>query len=163
MSADSFHHSVEEEIRKKKSLYDFDDFVECVQNQGIAIVMNAESFSDFKNEKGCGKDIKVPYLKNICEIQFRKGSTKIFWKESFEETVHRESEFLKKKSRKEFIYKWKPYPRKGEARGIEQKKKEDILSKLGPLLKPGKLRFWENIPSNINSKDLTISIDHLPK
>ena len=44
MSADSFHHSVEEEIRSKKRLYDFQDFVDCVNNRGSADIMKPEDF-----------------------------------------------------------------------------------------------------------------------
>ena len=46
MSVDSFHHLVEEHIRKKKYLYDFNDYVDCVEKSGIAIKMQASDFFD---------------------------------------------------------------------------------------------------------------------
>ena len=38
-----------------------------------------------------------PYLKDNRIVQFHKGSTNLFWKESYEECGYKESSFLKKK------------------------------------------------------------------
>ena len=64
MSAESFHHYVEEEIRSKKRLYDFQDFVDCVNNRGSADIMKPEDFFEDVNEKGSSKDVICPLLQN---------------------------------------------------------------------------------------------------
>ena len=129
MSADSFHHSVEEEIRSKKKLYSFKDFVSCVEKRAESIIMEPEDFFDFKNEKGSGKDIECPLLNSLSVIKFLKGSTKMFFKKNFDDEFQ-QGEFLKKKIRKSLRDNHVMYPGKGGARGINHAKKEDILSKL---------------------------------
>ena len=41
-------------------------------------------------------------------------------------------------------------------RGINKKKKEDILKKLGPLMKPSRLRFFEDLVSEEDIPDMMI-------
>ena len=55
MSADSFHHQVEEAMRQKKNLYDFADFSQCVSKSGIVIEMTVDDFFDFRNNLSSGK------------------------------------------------------------------------------------------------------------
>ena len=162
MSADSFHHAVENEIRVKKRMYDFDDFVKCVENCGVAVLMKPNDFFDYMNEKGSGKNINCPLLRKLSVIQFRKYSSKIFWKNNFSEDEYQESEFLKKKTQRAFLN-WKPYPSKGQARGITHSKKVEIVNKLSRFMKPCHLRFWEDLATSVESEDLTINIEHLPK
>ena len=57
MSADAAHHNNENAIRRKRFMYDFQDFVDCVNDKGTAILMQPEDFIDFKNEKGNSKDV----------------------------------------------------------------------------------------------------------
>ena len=115
MSADSFHHSVEEEIRQQKKLYDFHGFVRYVSRRGTAVEMKPCDFIDYKKEKGTTNDMVLPLLANVTVLQFRKNSTKFYWKESFNDIEFKESEFLKRKTRTEFLA-WKKYPGKGKAK-----------------------------------------------
>ena len=80
MSADSFHSVVESNMQSKRNLCDFQDFVNCISNNGKAVEMAPADFLDFKNKLSVGKDTKYPHLKDISVVQFRKGSTEIFWK-----------------------------------------------------------------------------------
>ena len=96
MSADSFHHQVEEAMRKKKNLYDFADFSR-VSKSGIAVEMTVEDFFDFRNNLSSGKDTFYLYLKDVSVAQFRKGYTKIYWKESHLDTDFEQGEFIMKK------------------------------------------------------------------
>ena len=159
MSADSFHHAVEEEIRAKKNLYSFRDFVSCVEKRGKSVIMKPEDFYDYKNEKGSGKDIKCPLLNSLSVIKFLKGSTKMYWKNDFYDE-YQQGEFLKKKTRNSFKN-YQKYAGKGGARGITHTKKEEILSKLSSFIPSGHLDFWKQLPSSSSSKDLTINIEHL--
>ena len=159
MSADSFHHLVESEIRTKGKLYDFDDFVDCVDKRGTAIQMESNEFFEYENEKGTAKDIKTPLLKDISVVQFRRASTKMYYKNRFDDDEFKEAEFMKKKSRNKFK-KWTLYKSKGEPRGILDSKKEDIIKKLLPLYENQEKRtFWEQLPSNAESLDLTINLE----
>ena len=161
MSADSYHHLVEEEIRKKKRLYN-QDFVDCANKRGVAVQMVPEDFFDYKKEKGCGKDIKCPYISDISVVQFRRGSTKLFWKSSFLEVDFLGSEFLELKTRKRWMT-WNLCPSKGKPRGITLSKKVEILRKLSIFMKSDRIKFWEDIPANELSKDLTVNIEHISK
>ena len=48
MSADSFHKRVEGEMKKMDTVYDFDDFTQCVDNVGQAIVMGQSDFLNYE-------------------------------------------------------------------------------------------------------------------
>lgn len=76
MSADSFHHMVESEEKKLGRLYDFIDFVQCVEQVGIAIEMKLEDFRQWENQLSQGKASKEnrPLLDSVNVAQFRKGS-----------------------------------------------------------------------------------------
>ena len=51
MSDDSFHHQVENGIWEVKKLYDFQDFVRCVESKGTTVLMESKDFVSFRNEK----------------------------------------------------------------------------------------------------------------
>ena len=78
MSADSFHHQVEDKIRRKKYLYDFNDHVDCVDSAGKGLLMKPEEFFDFKSYQSKAEDSNSPNLSEISKIQFRKGETNMF-------------------------------------------------------------------------------------
>ena len=65
MSADSFHNCVENNMRCKNKLYDFQDYVDCVSNSGKAIEMREGDFFDFANCKSSGENINPPTIANI--------------------------------------------------------------------------------------------------
>ena len=96
MSADSFHASVETTIRKMKRLYDFDDFVRSISKNGIVIEMKEGDFIDYKEQLSTAKDTNYPYLRNIFVVEFRKGSTKMFWKETHATSEFKSGEFIQK-------------------------------------------------------------------
>ena len=107
------------------------------------------------------KRYPLSFLKDVSLIQFREKSTKMFYKNHFNDAKLKECELLKKKTRKAF-QKWRSYPSKGAARGITHMKKEEILKKLSCFMSQDKVKFWEDLASNINSVDLTINMEHLP-
>ena len=160
MSADSFHHQVELASRALKRLYDFEDFSSAVSKTGIAVHMNADDFLDFENHLSSAKDTHYPYIKDISVVQFRAGSTKLFWKESFNDEDYQSGEFMMKKHRSTTSTNL-PVRCKTGPRGVTSSKLNDIISKIGPIIPVSKRRFWENLPTNDNSKDLTINYDHL--
>ena len=84
MSADSFHHQVENGIQEVKKLYDFQDFVRCVESKGTAVLMESKDFVNFRNEKSIAKDTCYPKIAEMSQVHFKKMSTKIYWKCSFD-------------------------------------------------------------------------------
>ena len=75
MSADSFHRQVEKSLKRMKKVYDFSDFVSCVQscNSGKVDVkeMRQEDFFTWPNNSSIYKVNylqPMPYLKNIAEV-----------------------------------------------------------------------------------------------
>ena len=88
MSADSFHHSVEKEFRKRKNIYDFQDFVDVINTNGEAVIMKHGDCKLFTKDVSEAKYTCKPLLQDVAEIQFRRGSIEMHWKMS-----HREGEF----------------------------------------------------------------------
>ena len=160
MSADSFYYQVEDKIRRKKYLYDFNDYVDCIDSVGKALLMRPNDFFDFKSYQSKAKDTNYPNLSQISEIQFRKGETKTFWKTSFGESYYQSGEFLKKNFC-DHCLKEIPIKSKGHARGVNKKKKDDILKKLVEMMPKNSHSFWESLPENEASEDLSINYEHL--
>lgn len=94
MSADSFHHRVENQVKKVRNLYDFRDFVNCVDRAGKAVIMKPSNFKAWKNELSQGKSSKLtrPLLDDVFVAEFRRGS---YFKTSHDGDF-KSSDFLKK-------------------------------------------------------------------
>ena len=149
---------MEKASRAQKKLFDFDDFSKSVSKSGISVEMKAVDFLDFENHLSQGKDTNYPLLKDIRIVQFREGFTKMWWKESH--TEFQSGEFIQKKHRTINTVNL-PVRGKTEPRGVTSSKLQDILTKIGPVIPVSKRRFWDNMPTNDNSRDLTINLDHL--
>ena len=158
MAADSFHKNVEDAMRHKKKLYDFNDFVECIDKHGTAIQMEPVEFKQFGNELSRGKDTKYPHISDVVEISFREGSTKMYWKEKLTDVEYKHGEFVQKKFRKVITAK-KDIVCYDGPRGLNTQKLKDILQKLSPIIPKENLHFWVNMPTTKGSVDLTRNID----
>ena len=84
----------------------------------------------------------------------------MFWKTSFGESDYQSGEFLQKKFRDQCL-KEIPIKSKGHARGVNKKKKDGILKKLVEMMPKNRLSFWESLPENEASEDLSINYEHL--
>ena len=162
MSADSFHHQVEQNIKQRKKLYDFKDFVACVGKSGIAEEMSPLDFFDFQNNLSSAKDTNYPYLRDIAVVVFKRGETKMYWKQRHSDQSFKSGEFLTKKFRDQ-VNKCRPIHQKSGPRGVNSLKLDDIISKLLPLMPPTYKIFWQNLTSSAEAKDLTINYDHLSR
>lgn len=154
MAADSFHKDVEGAMRHMKKMYDFDDFVECVNKHGKAVEMKPTEFSLYKNHLSRGKDTKFPHLSEIVECSFKEGSTKLFWKTSFAEPSYSQGEFVQKKYRK-FIAAHEVVESHLGPRGVNKQKQKDIVDKLSSVFPQEKLQFWLDVATSEDSADLT--------
>ena len=151
MSADSYHHLVEKEMSVKRNVYDFEDFLSVLNVHGFAIEMRHNDFINVP--RGVSDQSKFtaqkPLMDSITVAMFRRGSTKLFWKENFSDEF-KSAEFLQKKiaenltkdDDKEFppLY---PYG----SPGINISRKKDIIDKLLPLMPSNRRKFWEEIKS----------------
>ena len=146
MAADSFHAEVENELRKKKYLYDFGDFVSAVNNRGSAAVMTPNDFKYFMKELSFGtRNVNYPLLTNVKEVMFKKDYTKMFWKSDLRAKEYFSGEFAKEKYRKTVKLGNPHIQRCEDYRGVQTEKVMDIIKKIGPLIPKEKLVFWENL------------------
>ena len=98
MSADSFHHQVEQKMQKKKRLEDFQDFVDIVDTCGQSIVMNYHDFFKIPHDVSQAKyTTSKPKLEDIQSVKFEKGSERMFWKTSHAQEEFYSSQFLQRK------------------------------------------------------------------
>ncbi|CAH2088927.1 unnamed protein product [Euphydryas editha] len=161
MSADNFHHQVENQLKKAQKVYDFSDFIDCVQlaNSGKVNVKPME-ISDFYKYKDHSSQYKLKkcekrtYLKDIVCIEVQRNSMKLFAKTTYDDNNMIEIDFLKTKLVKESTIIPEP-ERNQKARGITQERKTGILRKLSNIIPHNRLLFWENLPVNEESVDLT--------
>ena len=157
MSCDSFHHKIEQGMREKKSVYDFDDFVSIVRDKGIAYEMKSTDFVDFPNGMSNGAYASSkPLLRDVRIVQFRKGDTNMFWKNSYDQRSYMDAPFLKKKikQRIEMHRSKMPFDIKPTMSFVSAKRKNGIWEKLCPLMPPSRRQFWNDLQTaEVNSED----------
>lgn len=91
-------------------------------------------------------------MNGIAEANFRRGFHLLFNKNSHGTDEYFELDFLRLKDLKQGI----PAPRqKLTPKGITSERKSAILTKLGPLMPANRRHFWESLPVNDRSADLT--------
>lgn len=162
MSCDQVHHQVELAMKKKGKLYDFTDFEECVSsiNKSKVIVqsMLPENFLNIPNyvsQRRIQTSSPRAYLKNIVEVCFVRKSYDLMYKNNFDDASYITLRFLNDKYLKN--------PRamvlefRSEPKGIEPKRKADILKNLTNVIPPHKLLFWKNLPTRKNEHSGTSS------
>ena len=78
VSADSFHHVIEQAMRKKQGIEDFQDFVDLVDFSGKALVMEHDDFLQITRDVSQAKYAsKKPKLEVIQVVQFERGSNEM--------------------------------------------------------------------------------------
>ena len=157
MSADSFHHLVEQNMRKQRRVEDFQDFVNLVDSCGKSLVMEYNNFFKFPRGVSQAKYAsKKPKLEDVQVVMFKRGSDEMFWKTTHAQKDFQSSQFLQKKYIKSL---GNDFECAEQARGVSTAKKENIVSTLCPFLQPSRRDFWENLPINDDSVDLLTDRD----
>ena len=152
MAADSVHHSIERELKKKVDVCDFAEFVETLEKARCSV--SCLETSDFKvwgdlsnratTNKGGHK------LAEMTVVQFRRGSRSLFYKKSHSvDSAFVTADFLKKKADISVFPENKANPR-----GIPSSKKQELIRNLCPLMPRSRALFWEQLPTNDQSRDL---------
>jgi len=147
MSADNFHRLVEKEMKDMK-VCDWKDFVDCVSKVGNVKEMNVKDFADYENGLSQGIESKQtrPLLDTVSVAEFRTGSTSLFYKTSHSEKEFKEALFLKRKIKESIDIKAYKVVQKSKPRGVNKKKLDDIIDKLGPLMPESRLDFYKGLP-----------------
>lgn len=157
MSADSFHHQVEKELKNAKKVYNYDDFVACVKranahNPPQVVDMNYSDF--FKHgmtvsNYQLNKITPRPYIAEMKKIRFERGSFDFHFAYELDSDYKSINLFNKKqlqelKSNKFDILSKMKY--RTEPIGIEKEKKDSIVKNLVPLMPALKGEYWSEIP-----------------
>ncbi|KAG8198015.1 hypothetical protein JTE90_001855 [Oedothorax gibbosus] len=116
--------------------------------------MKAENFKNFPAGQS---QLKLksktrPYLHDIAEVQFQRGSRNLFYKSNHSDCQLKEFDFLKKNFQPETSL--SALPIRPGPRGIPQRKNDDIVQKLCPLMPQTRKIFWESFTVNDDLKDL---------
>lgn len=160
MSADEFHHQVEHALKKKKKVYDFDDFADAVATtNNRKTVVKKMAVTDFCKIADDTSTARIQqsspraYLRDMSEILFKKGSLCLFYKTDFT-ADYIQLEYLKKTiAKKGFTV----HVQKTEARGITDERKNNIIQRLGPLMPANRMLFWQSLATNNAAADLMIN------
>ena len=121
----------------------------ALDNAGKSVVMDSNEFIDYPRGVSQGSFAKEkPKLDNVYIANFQKGSSKIYWKEDFDSTVFKSSEFLQKKLAAKIQSKTCNFD---NPPGIHISKKDDIVKKLCPLMPGNRHSFWNTISTNESS------------
>ena len=80
MSADSYHLLVEKGLRDRRNVYDYQEYVEILETEGEACILNYEDFQDVP--RGVSEHSKFtegkPMLDKISVVKFERGTSKLF-------------------------------------------------------------------------------------
>lgn len=158
MAANEFHHQVELAMKRKKHLYDFEDFREAVLSTRTNINVKVMKLEDFCQFEDCFSSYKLQhsspraYLSQMCEVTFRRGTHIISYKTDFTSEDEYSLGFLRLKNIKSGI----PPPKVNmKWRGITHERKIMIIQKLTPLMPDNRKPFWYNLPIDNQSIDLS--------
>ena len=154
MASDAAHGRIEQMMRKTKKVFDFRDFVE-ITRKAKCHPLEME-YSDFRYWKSGASQHALkqlgdnrPYMKEIVSARFVMGSEELKYKKQFN-AQEISVRFLKNnfdliESRGEV---------RTKPRGMETKKKMEIVEKLVPLMPANRQSFWINLPEDKKGEDL---------
>ena len=139
-----------------KHVCDWVDFTTCVKKAGQVYEMRVSDFKDYQSGLTQSKESKRtrPLLENVSAVEFRKGSTDLHFKTSHSENEFKTAVFFKKTTRVSIKNNTLDVKGRDIARGINKIKKEHIIEKLGHLMEPYHLRFFEELVTSDDVPDL---------
>ena len=161
MAEDSVHGRIGTLMRKKESIYNFDDFIDICRNSGktmYPICMNLEDF--YKFNSGCRTRTArgqrdLPLLSDLCEVKFTKHLSVMQYKSSFTQEKYNECFFL----RPNFDLFQLPEAIQ-EPRGLSTSKHSGIMKVMVDAATPSnKMRFWKKLMLNDEVADLVTHVD----
>lgn len=158
MSADFFHHQVEQSLKTMKKVYDFENFKIAVQkanSQNVSVEnMNFQDFYQWPTYHSYSKISKAeprPYIADIVYVRAERGSKVLKYKTDLSSNDELVMDFLQVKYMRRDI----PLPStKSGNRGILRSRKQNIIDKLGRLMGEENLEFWKNLPETTTESKL---------
>jgi len=157
MRPDSVHGAIGNKFKKEGSILDWNDFENVVKSASKKISLASLTYHDmYLFEDFHKRSPSLPKLTMVKSIKFRKGSNKMFYKTSLSDVNFIEVDFLHPKidTSKDNFPNERPYPR-----GLNPKKKEEIVRVLVPHMTSRKAKFWQNLPTSTQSPDLCVNRD----
>lgn len=149
MSADSFHHQVEQSLKIQRKTYDFEDFVVAVTkaNSGNVEVLRMQHF-DFFDWPDLATQLKFKkspyrlYLSDIVHVKATRGEYVLYCKTNYDNMCpYLELDFLQKKAMKGI-----KLPKSHESPcGFPQEKRDKILESLNEVLPENRKKFWKDL------------------
>lgn len=95
MSVNSFHQEVDKEMKDKKKVCEWSNFLVCVKHVGYIYKMKAEEFRLFESGLSQNKLPKErPLLESVSFTEFQKGSTLLFSKTCYGDIEYCERKLL---------------------------------------------------------------------
>ena len=129
-------------------MYDFDDYVLCVQSSNSSKVFTESiqvhdfcDWADFSSINKLNRTTPRPYLSNMVYVEVNRGKSSLMYRTD-SDGPDVPLNFLNARAAKSGVQ--RPIQRT-KARGIPADKKSDILAKLGHLMPKNRLSFWQNI------------------
>ena len=164
MAADTIHGTIGKLFHKTSTVTTFDDLVQLCEkaNNNIkAIVLDLPLIYPISKKARTRSTtrVKIPLMKSIVEVQFKKGSSMLHDKEFFLKESYTTVNFLQPSFLKKGVLKTFPAPRT-ERRGITQSKRDNIVNTLKGVPQSAH-SFWNSIYCNNTSLDLCCSRDVL--
>lgn len=164
MAADSFHGSVERKMVEVQNLYNFEDFIECVQKSrnDTPTIYNLGYIDFFKptipvNKTVISKQNPKPLLGNFSHVKFSRG---LFELEVSSEIDGSNAKKIQIFSIKQVEHFQKPSLKfedtliwRHEPLGISQDRKEEIIKNCLALMPAKKQQFWLDLPTNDNEAE----------
>ncbi|CAG9763025.1 unnamed protein product [Ceutorhynchus assimilis] len=157
MSSDSFHHQIELSLKKRKKVYDFQDFLDCVKSSNSKKVNLKEvkldgfyTFTDYTSQQTLKKIVPRPYLSDMVFVRFNKGEKHLQYKTSFH------GDFIDLKFLMAKYYKCSTLPGpavKEKERGITSERKNNIINKLADIIPENRMAFWRNLAETNDETD----------
>ena len=161
MAADATHSKLEKALKQKQGkIFDFNDLVDTFVSTNCEVIqLNINDFADWESAvsqyflKQAGD--KRPYLAQMCWIRFHRDVNNgeqlqsMSFKTSFEQEEFQAFSYWKKKF--DFVQKM---DFRVNPRGIQKKKKEEIVTKLVPLMPINRRDFWLSLPESDKILDL---------
>ena len=156
MAADAIHGNTGKLFRKTSNATTFDGFVQLCENANNnikAIVLDLPFIYPIskKARTRSSAKVKMPLMESIVEVQSKKGSSVLHYKESFLEEIYTTVTFLQRS----FFLKTFPVP-STERRGITQSKRGNFVGTLKSVPQSAH-SFWNSIYCNSTSLDLCCS------
>lgn len=150
MSADSYHHRVEQSMQKKGKVYDFNDFVDAVKNAQkpsevkVMAVSDFYEYADLSSQHRLRKLTPRVYLRNIVVIVARRGLYTLDFKTDNNQDVDETLDFIQIKYIKSNHL--PEVKQRSVLRGVKESTKNDIKEKLLHLMPKNRRQFWLDLP-----------------